>query len=82
MVMNQVLYQELVYNKRPIAELKRYADSAKAIALKLPNKDNIKKFYFRLGVIHHGKGEFAEALEIYKEGVELVSKEGDKNSKS
>lgn len=73
------VYGELVYNKRPIAELKRYADSAKAIALKLPNKDNIKKFYFRLGVIHHGKGEFAEALEIYKEGVELVSKEGDKN---
>ncbi|OYZ00603.1 MAG: hypothetical protein B7Y37_09295 [Sphingobacteriia bacterium 28-36-52] len=73
------VYVELVYNKRPIAELKRYADSAKAIALKLPNRDNIRKFYFRLGVIHHGKGEFAEALEIYKEGVELVSKEGDKN---
>lgn len=73
------VYGELVYNKRPVAELKRYADSAKSIALKLPNRDNIRKFYFRLGVVHHGKGEFAEALEIYKEGVALVSKEGDKN---
>ncbi|MDP3393116.1 ATP-binding protein [Sediminibacterium sp.] len=73
------VYGELVYNKRPIAELKRYADSAKAIALKLPNRDNIRKFYFRLGVIHHGKGEFAEALEIYKEGIALVAREGDKN---
>jgi len=73
------VYGELVYNQRPVAELKRYADSAKAIALQLPNRDNIRKFYFRLGVIHHGKGEFAEALEIYKEGVALVSKEGDKD---
>lgn len=73
------VYGELVYNKRPIAELKKYADSAKAIALQLPNRDNIRKFYFRLGVVHHGKGEFAEALEIYKEGVALVSKEGDKD---
>lgn len=73
------VYGELVYNKRPEAELKRYADSAKAIALKLPNRDNIRKFYFRLGVVHHGKGEFAEALKIYKEGVALVSKEGDKD---
>lgn len=73
------VYGELVYNNRPVSELKKYADSAKAIALLLPNRDNIRKFYFRLGVIHHGKGEFEEALEIYKEGVELVSKEGDKN---
>ncbi len=73
------VYSELVYNKRPVAELKRYADSAKTIALKLPNRDNIRKFYFRQGVVHHGKGEFAEALEIYKEGVALVSKEGDKD---
>lgn len=73
------VYGELVYNKRPVPELKRYADSAKTIALKLPNRDNLRKFYFRLGVVHHGKGEFAEALEIYKEGVALVSKEGDKN---
>jgi len=73
------VYGELVYNKRPVAELKRYADSAKAIAQKLPNRDNIRKFYFRQGVVHHGKGEFAEALEIYKEGVALVSKEGDKD---
>ncbi|HPH37301.1 MAG TPA: tetratricopeptide repeat-containing sensor histidine kinase [Sediminibacterium sp.] len=73
------VYGELVYNKRPLAELKKYADSAKAIAVQLPNRDNIRKFYFRLGVVHHGKGEFAEALEIYKEGVALVSKEGDKD---
>ncbi len=73
------VYGELVYNKRPVSELKKYADSAKAIAVQLPNRDNIRKFYFRLGVVHHGKGEFAEALEIYKEGVALVSKEGDKD---
>lgn len=73
------VYGELVYNNQPVSELKKYADSAKAIAIQLPNRDNIRKFYFRLGVIHHGKGEFEEALEIYKEGVELVSKEGDKN---
>lgn len=73
------VYGELVYDKRPAAELKRYVDSAKAIALKLPNRDNIKKFYFRQGVIHHGRGEFAEALEIYKQGVALVTKEGDKD---
>ena len=73
------VYGEMVYYKRPVTELKKYADSAKAIALKLPNRDNIKKFYLRLGVIHHGKGEFAEALDIYKQGVALVANEGDKN---
>lgn len=73
------IYGELIYTSADRALAKKYVDSAKAIALKLPNRECIKKFYIWVGVLHHGKGEFIEALNLYNTGVQMVAKEGDKD---
>ncbi len=72
------VYGELIYTSADRAVAKKYVDSAKAIALKLPNRDCINKFYIWVGVWHHGKGEFIEALNLYNMGLQIVAKAGDK----
>jgi len=74
------VYGEMIYIPNYKQQAKKYADSARAIAIKLPNRKNIRLLYARLGLVHHGKGEFIEALNFYNSGVALCIKENDKDN--
>lgn len=74
------IYGEMVYLPHSNQQLIKYADSAKAIALKLPNKKNIQLLNARLGLVHHGKGDFMEALKYYQEGISICIKQNAKDN--
>lgn len=71
------IYTELLYSNALRQKANLYADSAINIAAQLPNRINLIRLYLRLGVAHHGKGEFIEALNYYNEGVAVSIKEKD-----
>jgi len=76
------VYRELLYSgnvtKKVMAP--KFADSAIQIAKKLPNKINLIYLYKRLGLSHHGLGEFLEALNYYERSIEVSKLVNDKES--
>ena len=77
-VYGELLYADAARRSKAI----KYADSAIAIAYKLPNKVNIIRLYYRLGIAHHGLGEFIEALNYYDRGIAECELANDLNFKA
>jgi len=63
-------------NKKAMAQ--KFADSAIQIAQKLPSKISLIKLYSRLGLSHHGLGEFLEALNYYERSMEVSKLDNNK----
>ena len=76
------IYTELLYSNSLRQKANLYADSAINIAAQLPNRINLTRLYLRLGVAHHGKGEFIEALNYYNKGIAVSIKERDQISEA
>lgn len=76
------IYTELLYSNSFRQKANLYADSAIKIAAQLPNRINLIRLYLRLGVAHHGKGEFIEALDYYQKGITVSIKEKDQISEA
>lgn len=66
------IYGELIYLEEPKKLLApKYADSAIQIAQQLHNKKNLNRLYARLGLSHHGRGEFLQAINYYERAKEV-----------